>query len=41
MPKKKKTTNKKKVKNNKEIVGYYFDGLKTTVLRKTKDILGI
>lgn len=42
MPKKKKkTATKKKRKTKKEIEGYYFDGVKQTVLYKTKNILGI
>ena len=42
MPKKKKKTAKKKKEKTKgEIVGYYYDGFKSTILRKTKDILGI
>lgn len=42
MPKKKKKTAKKtKEKTKGEIVGYYFDGVKTTILRKTRNILGI
>ena len=51
MPKKKKITKKKLIKilsddckkdiNLSEIEGYYFDGIKTTVLRKARKILGI
>jgi hypothetical protein len=42
MPKKKKKTAKKtKEKTKSEIVGYYYDGIKTTILRKTRNILGI
>ena len=39
MPKKK--TKKKTKKEKQEISGYYWDGIKSYVLKKTKNILGI
>ena len=44
MPKSKKLTKTKTVKKKKEkteIVGYYWDGIKSYVLRKSRNILGI
>ena len=47
MPKSKKLTRTntvntvKKKKEKTEIVGYYWDGVKSYVLRKTRNILGI
>ena len=44
MPESKKSTKTKTVKKKKEkteIVGYYWDGIKSYVLRKRRNILGI
>jgi hypothetical protein len=39
--KKKKTKTVKKKKKQGEIEGYYFDGVKSIVIRKTRKILSI
>lgn len=42
MPKKKtKKETQKKQKKVKEVSGYYWDGIKSYVLKKSKNILGI
>ena len=44
MPKKKKITKIKTVNKKKdpqEIVGYYWDGIKDTIIKKTRNILSI
>ena len=44
MPKKKKITkikNVKKKKEQQETVGYYWDGIKDRIIKKTRNILSI